>query len=432
MENQTHLNPNLGSESYFYASHLTSGCVPRFVVTLRLGIDEDILRIALDDIQQRFPQMSVQIQRTADGKNYELVDNPRPIPIFTDNGSVVRTMGTEQTNYHLVTITSYEKYMIFDFHHLLGDGTGFIIFIKAMVYHYLELRGVPLENDGTILTVDQDRSEEEWEDPYIKLADKECELPQWYKPGLKAFSIPVSTDDNPTDTVVQIRLPFKRFSEVFKSFGSSPVTFLSLIFCHAIFEKYEESIGDRCIVASVPVNLRPYYPTKTLRYFITVASLAHAEIFRKEDLVGQLHTQKSLLDEQTNPTILTKLAQNHIEGMRKFRELDMTVEEKAILMDDKVRKSMENFTFVITNMGNITLPASMQQYIDEFYPILPTATCPYTIATTTWKGELMLSITQRSTDTSVCKRFVEILNDMDIPAYLADTFLFHTMEAKPL
>ena len=230
MENQTHLNPNLGSESYFYASHLTSGCVPRFVVTLRLGIDEDILRIALDDIQQRFPQMSVQIQRTADGKNYELVDNPRPIPIFTDNGSVVRTMGTEQTN----------------------------------------------------------------------------------------------------------------------------------------------------------------------------------------------------------PTILTKLAQNHIEGMRKFRELDMTVEEKAILMDDKVRKSMENFTFVITNMGNITLPASMQQYIDEFYPILPTATCPYTIATTTWKGELMLSITQRSTDTSVCKRFVEILNDMDIPAYLADTFLFHTMEAKPL
>ena len=432
MDKPTHLNPNLGSESYFYASHLTSGCVPRFVATLRLGIDEDILRIALDDIQKRFPQMSVQIQRTADGKNYELIDNPRPIPIFTDNGSVIRTMGTEETNFHLVTITSYEKFMMFDFHHLLGDGTGFLIFMKAVVYHYLELRGVPLENDGTILTVDQPVREEESEDAYAKLMDVECSLPDWYKPGLEAFSIPVNTDDDPTDTVVQIRIPFNKFHEVFKSYHSTPVTFLSLVFSHAIYEQYRDTIGEKCIVASVPVNLRPYYPTETLRYFITVASLAHSKLFRKEDFAKQLLTQRELLSEQTQPKVLTKLAQNHINGMKKFRELDMTVEEKAKIMDSKVRSSMGTFTYVITNMGNVSFPESMSAYVDEFYPILPTATCPFSIATTTWKGELMLSITQRSTDISICKRFVELLNQLDVPAYLADTFTFHTMRAKPL
>ena len=433
MNSSQHLNPDLGSESYFYASHISNGCVPRFVVTLKMGIDEAVLRQTMDDIQPRFPQMSVRIVKSADGKNYHLEENHEPFPVFHDKGNTIRTMCSPETNDHLLAVTWYEKYLMFDLHHLLGDGTGFIIFINAVLFRYFQLLGLPLENDGSILTVDQPFDESEAEDPYRAVMDTPVpDLPDWYKKGREVFNVPCpTTDDDPAETVVQIRIPFDKFRTVFKRYESSPVTFLGPLFSHAIYEKYQDEIGDKCIVTSVPVNLRPYYPTPTLRYFITVAVLAHSELFLKEAFEDRLKTQKELLDIQTHKEFLTALAQRHISGMEKFRDLDMTVEQKYELMDKKVRTSMNDVTYVMTNMGKISVPESMQEYIQEYFPMLPTATCAFTIATTTWKNELMLSITQRNRETDVCERFVDMLRKMDVPAYISDVFMYHTMRCYP-
>lgn len=433
MINKEYLAFNPGEESYFYGSHLASGCVPRFIVSLTMLIEEDVLRQTMEDIRKRFPQMSVKIEKDTDGNNYVYKDNDAPFPVFHNDGSVIRTMGTEETDFHLLTVTYWEKMLIFDFHHVLGDGTGFIIFIKAVLYRYFQLKNLPLDNDGSILTVDQEYNEEEGENAYKYIEGQPAEIPDWYVSGRKVFNIPgISTDHDPADTLVQIRIPFDRLHGVAKSYKTSPVTFISPLFSQAIYEKYEDIIGTDCILTSIPVNLRPYYPTRTLRYFITIAVLAHSKLILKEGFENILLDQKRLLDEQTKPEFLNYMAQNLIKGMTQFREMPMPVEQKAEMMDCQVRESMKNYTYVITNVGKIDLPGIMAQYVTEFYPMLPTATCPFTIAITTWNNELMLSVTQRQEETDICERFVELLNMLEIPAYISDKFEYHTMRCKPL
>jgi hypothetical protein len=144
-----------------------------------------------------------------------------------------------------------------------------------------------------------------------------------------------------------------------------------------------------------------------------------------------LLTQKKLLDEQTKPEFLAYMAQSQARGMKSLIDIDIPIEQKVDIMSKSIISSLKAYSYIITNMGNIKLPEPMNQYVTEFYPILPTAICPYTIALTTWNNELMLSISQRQEDISVCERFVELLNCLNIPAYISEVFKNHTMRYFP-
>lgn len=427
------MNPCLqldpGGESYFYGTHLNSGCVPHFNVTLTVHIDGKVLYQTMQEMMQRFPQMAVGIEKRE--TRYFLKHLTAEFPVFKDDGTTVREMGSEEMNGYLILVSYMNKSIRFDFLHVLGDGTGFIAFIKAVVYRYLELAGFPIENDGSILTVDQPFTPEESESVVDRLEEKGFTPPEWYVPH-DAFKVPgISTDDDPSDTVVQVRIPFHKLKGVVKSYQSSPVTFIEPLFSHAIYEKYKDIIGDQTIVASIPVNMRPFFPTKTLRYFIAVAVLVHSNLFLSESFENMLLTQKKLLKEQMDPDFLSFLARSQKKGMEQMLSLPMPVEQKVEIMDQSIRKALGAYTYIITNMGNVDLPEVMSQYVTEFYPLLPTSIAPFTIAATTLKDELILSISQRSEKVDVCKRFVDLLNFLEIPAYIADIYKFHTMTFLP-
>ena len=142
------LTIDTNGKTYLYGSHLTCGCVPRFAVKLSRNIDEAALKEAVSVTLKRFPQMAVGVGR--DQYHYYFVPLTSPSPVFHNCGGTVRNMGTEDTNGYLFCISYNSKEIFFDFFHALGDGMGFLIFIKSVLYHYLEQLGLPVENDGSI------------------------------------------------------------------------------------------------------------------------------------------------------------------------------------------------------------------------------------------------------------------------------------------
>lgn len=430
---KSHLVVGPGDSSYFYGTHLNNGCVPRFTIVLSMPIDGDTLRVAMDGIMRRFPQYAVRIERDSDGRHYHLEENDRRLPIFHDEGDVVRTIGGEDTSGHLLMVSYYGNRIMFDFLHVLGDGTGFMMFIKAVVFRYLQLSGVAVENDGTILTVDQPYADEEGCNAYEKVMDAPASVPDWYKSGAEVFCPPCGgTGDDPSDTVVEIRIPFDVLHSRLRQYGSSPVTFIEPLFSHAIYDKYRDVIGDRCIVASVPVNLRPYFPTGTARYFIALAVLAHSKLFLQEPFEKMLATQRALLKEQTRPEFLAFMAQKRVRDGLAFNKADLTIEERIRIMETKIVESLKSYTYVISNMGSVEFPPTVAPYVEECLFMLPTSTLPFTIATLSLKGELVLTVTQRDEQTDICERFVSYMNRLGVPARITRVFKYHTMRFYPL
>lgn len=425
-----YLDIDTGGESYFYGSHLNSGCVPRLIVSFTFNVDGAILHQTLFDMMKRFPQMYVGIKRGE--TKYILIENNSEFPIFHEDGNTIRAIGGKDTNGYLFQVCYWEKRITFDFLHALGDGTGFVTFVKSVIFRYLQLADFPVENDGTILTVDQAYTEEEGENAIRKIMNLPASLPEWFNPGA-AFQIPgTTTDGDPSDTIVEIRMPFDRLYSIVKSYRSTPVIFIESLFSDAIYEQYKSTIGDKNIIAFVPVNLRPFFPSATTRYFFTVAVLTHNRDSSQEDFLHLLEAKKKYLYEQTKPEFLAYLVQKQAKGVEMLMSMPCSIEEKTAMMNYGIEAALKSYTYIITNMGNFALPASMASYIADFVPVLPTATIPFTIAFTTWNGQAIFSISQRSDDTSVCRRFVERLNKHDASAYIADVYKFHTMRYLPL
>lgn len=417
------LTIDTNGKTYLYGSHLTCGCVPRFTVKLSRNIDEGALKEAVSVTLKRFPQMAVGIGR--DRYHYYFVPLASPSPVFHNCGGTVRNMGTEDTNGYLFCISYNSKEIFFDFFHALGDGIGFLMFIKSVLYHYLEQLGLPVENDGSIRTKETAFSACEAEDAVLKIEpDGRAEYPRF-----PAYRVPnITTEDDPADTVVQIRLPFSDLRGITKQYQASPVTFICPLFSHALYEQYcADTPYEKPIIAAIPVNMRPYFPSETTRNFISCAGIPYDKKMCDLRFDQILNISKGLLDFQTQAHELAHDAKKNALDTLALLDAEISVEEKHAIMNRSITAASSQTTYIITNMGNLSLPACMEEHIKEIYPCLPTAQNPFTMALLSYRGELVINVAQRFADTSVCQRFVQLMNKAGIPAHITRVYPLHTM-----
>lgn len=422
---KTNDNPALALDAngkvYLYGSHLSCGCVPRFTVRLDRRVDGAALCKAADETLGRFPQMAVGLAH--DKSNYFYIPIDLPAPVFPGDGTEVRTMGTDDTIGYLFCITYEGDTIRADWFHSLADGLGFLVFLKSLLYHYFRILGLPVE-PGDIRTSDTEFEAEEAEDAVMKI---DLVQPDEY-PRFPAFRVPgVTTDGNPEDTVVQIRLPFSKLHGMVKEYQASPVTFICPLFSSAVHEKYCAPEEERPVIASIPVNLRPYFPSKTTRCFIAGAGIPYDRKMAGLPFEDILKIEKGLLDFQTQAAELAADAKKTAVETLELLDADLPLEEKCRLVRTSIEQTSGQATYVITNMGRVDLPPSMEPYIEEIYPCLPTALNPFTLAIVSYRGELVINVAQRSSETDVCERFVEILNTLEIPAEISKVSSFHTM-----
>ncbi len=422
---KTNDNPALTLDAngkvYLYGSHLSCGCVPRFTVRLDRRVDGAALEKAAGETLGRFPQMAVGL--AWDKSNYFYIPIDLPVPVFPGDGTTVRAMGTDDTNGYLFCITYKDDTIHADWFHSLADGIGFLAFLKSLLYHYFRILGLSVEADG-IRTSDTEFEAEEAEDAVMKidLADGNG------YPRVPAFRVPgVTTQGDPEDTVVQIRLPFSKFHGIVKDYQASPVTFICPLFSSAVREKHCTAEEERPVIASVPVNLRPYFPSKTTRCFIAGAGIPYDQKMANLSFGDILDIEKGLLDFQTQAHELARDAKRTAVETLQLLDADLPIEEKCSLVRASIEQTSKQTTYVITNMGRVDLPFSLEQHVKELYPCLPTAVNPFTLALVSYRGELVLNVAQRSPDTGVCERFVELLNGFDIPAEISKVYSFHTM-----
>lgn len=423
---QAQTNPALtldaNGKTYFYGTHLSCGCVPRFTVKLTQKIDGSLLRQATDKALDRFPQMAVSVAQSK--KHYFLIPIDLPAPVFAEDGTV-RAIGTEDTNGYLFCITYTQNTLHANWFHALADGLGFIVFLKTVLYYYMQLAGLPVENNGSILDHQTQFHPEEAADAVLNLSvESRGEYPRF-----PAFRVPgITTQDDPEDTVVQIRLPFSKLHGITKEYQASPVTFICPLFSAAIYEKYcMDTEYETPIIAAIPVNMRPYFPSRTTRNFISCAGIPFDKKISELTIEQILNIEKGLLDFQTQAHELAHDAVKNAKDTHKLLDADMSIEEKCDILGKSIEQTLGQSTYIITNMGKLSLPESMEPYVKDFYPCLPTALNPFTLAVVSYRDELVISVTQRDADTDVCERFTEILDRFGIPAYISEVFSFHTM-----
>ena len=77
------------------------------------------------------------------------------------------------------------------------------------------------------------------------------------------------------------------------------------------------------------------------------------------------------------------------------------------------------------------MPESMLQFITEFYPAVPPSLFPFSLSTINFKGELVITVSSSDTGSRVCRQFVSLLRQYDMPAYISENYNTTPLEYKP-
>ena len=127
-------------------------------------VDESVLRQAVDRLPLRFPYYAVRLIREGEDYFYESNDAPY---VISPNGKAV-TLGSEESNEHLVAFAYSGNYLYIDSSHFLMDGGGQFPFLKMLLYEYLSRKYPEAEFDVSDIPQpgDEIRPEEMTDDPY--------------------------------------------------------------------------------------------------------------------------------------------------------------------------------------------------------------------------------------------------------------------------
>ena len=426
MRSLEYLVPSICGQTYLYGSHADASVSSRIVTALTMHIDPSILGQALSEAVIRFPQIAVSLVEE-DGRR-KFISLNAPVPIFEACSDMPSDMADERLGGYLFRISYCHKHLYVDYHRALADEFGMMAFVKALVMRYLELSGYPVQTDGSVKLLSDEYFQAEGEDPMEKMQDKFASRPVWY---MDAKALVPEVVEGDKEEVVQVRVPVAKLKKDYLDLASIPVTYMAPLLSHALREVYSESMqGGEYVVAEVQINLRPYYPSASLRPYYTPVFLAYNRNLADYPYKTVLMSQKKLLEAQLKNDTLAYSAQRKISDVENAFEFSDSLASLDASFDIMQENANRRSTYSICRIGNVILPESMQRLVSEFYPVIPSSGKSVSVTVTTYKGDLAVTVSGKKYAYEVCRRLIDLLHANDIDAYIADRYDFSPLVIK--
>ena len=242
--------------------------VYRLSVVLKDAIEPALLQQALDKVLPRFPTYKVAIRKGLFWRYLEPNNRPGPY-VKEDIKNPCMPMHFKGNNRYLIRIYYYGCRIALEAHHSLGDGTGGMCLLQTLTATYLGLLGHPVKPEGFVLDIHAEPDPEELEDAYIRYANAKVCPP---RPAETTYRVRGTKEPFYTLNIIDGILSVKEVMAVAKKYNASLTEYLNSVLLYALLQKQSNDFHIRLkpVRIAMPVNLRRFFPSKTLRNFITM------------------------------------------------------------------------------------------------------------------------------------------------------------------
>lgn len=339
--------------------------VYRLSVLLKEKIQPQVLQRALDLSLNRFPTYKVAIRKGLFWRYLE--PNNRPGPFVTpDIKNPCMPMPFKANNRYLIRIYYYENRISMEAHHCLGDGTGGMCLLQTLTATYLRLLGHSVSNEKFVLDIHQEPDPDELEDAYRKYATAKVKPP---RPSEQTYRMRGTKEPFYTLNIIDGIMSVKEVIAVSKRYGVTLTEYLNAVLLNALLEKQSKDFHFKLypVRIAMPVNLRRFFPSKTLRNFI---SMIYPSIdprlgdYSFEQIVTHVHHfMKYYINEQFLRGDITTNASTGRNPL--IRVVPLFIKDFVVrLFYSKVQD--RNSSAGLTNMGALYVPEDMKPFIERF------------------------------------------------------------------
>ena len=339
--------------------------VYRLSVKLKDNVDPALLQQALDLTLPRFPTYKVAIRKGLFWRYLEPNSRPGPF-VQEDIKNPCMPMHFKSNNRYLIRVYYYGSRISLEAHHCLGDGTGGMCLLQTLTSVYLGLLGHKITPSGFVLKLDEDPDPGELEDAYMRYATAKVKPP---RPSEKTYRIRGTKEPFYTLNIVDGIMSVSEVMKTARQYGATITEYLNAVLLYALLQKQtaEFHLKYKPVRIAMPVNLRRFFPSKTLRNFITMVYPSidpRLGEYSFEEIVTQVHNfMRYYINEKfLCGDITTNAATKHnflIRIVPLFLK-DLVVRTFYTRVQDK------NSSAGLTNMGALKVPEDMKPYIERF------------------------------------------------------------------
>ncbi|MDD7672245.1 MAG: hypothetical protein PT965_04955 [Clostridia bacterium] len=373
----------------------------RFSAQMAQPVEPPALQRAILRIMPRFPSFAVRIRRGLFW--YYLEPNPAPGPFLKEDVSdPCQPVRFREDDGWLVRFYYYRSRISIEVFHALSDGAGAMVFFRALLAEYLRQTGADIPAEAGIPSPEEPPRPEELEDAYTRYAGKHAfglrRLP-------RAYANLGTPEPFYTFHVTMGFVPLDRVRERARHYGASITEYLSAVLIQVLLDKQkrEHPRRERPVALAIPINLRGWFPSETVRNFITtvrpyidpaLGDYTFPEIVSQVRHFMKLHINRQEL--QAAFTGNVRFTRNVL-----LRAVPVALKNPVMALNYRVL-GVRPYTCTYTNPGAFTVPPAMAEHIRGMEVILGQATVPRAHCASISYGntlEITFAGTQKETDT---------------------------------
>lgn len=334
---------------------------------LAFVMDEEVspqrLEEAVNQVLPRFPAFRVRLRKGLFW--YYLEETRARFHVQADVGHPCAPLARGENNGYLFRVKYGGNRIALEMFHALADGTGGLIFLKNIAAHYLRLGGVPVPCTDGVLDPQEPPAPEEMEDAYRKIPLDGVHASRRED---AAYQMPGTPDAPHTLRLVLAQMSVRDVKARAAAYGATITEYLTAVMVFTLWQTQQRGRRqrNRPVKVSVPVNMRKFIPTATVRnfaFYLNVGIDPKLGAYTFEETVQLMH---HAMRYGMNPKFLFAGIATNVASERNLLIRLCPLPVKNFVLSFVYHRVGERlFTTTLTNVGAVRLPQAMADRVQR-------------------------------------------------------------------
>lgn len=401
LDNSAKIFPIASSKKY--------SSVFRLSAVLKERVNPKTLKMAVKIALDKIPSFKVKLKKGLFWYYFE--ENGKDIRIEKEKNYPCKYIDPNTNNDYLFKVTYYENKINVDIFHSLTDGNSGVIFLKEIVYTYIELAHP--QDFNTNLRMERKLSNNT-EDDYLKNYNKNSKPA---KGGKKAYILKGKKLPLAAIGVIHVNINIEELKKKAKENGVTVTQYLTAVIIHAIYNtNYKEYDGKKPIKICIPVDLRKYFKSETINNFFSYITLqANMENENLQKFKDILEFVKKGFEEKLKVEEISKTMSANVKLGKNIFIKTIPLFLKLIIVKLSYIEIRKYTTTTFSNIGRIGIIGEYQKYIDKFLMLIaPESVEKIKCSSCSFENNLVFTFTSTLQGTKVEEEFCKKLKEEGI------------------